>query len=162
MTAYAMAVTVRVAALSNYASVARQVGLDPMAALRQFGLDPRLLSEPDLRVPAAAVAALLEYSAEASGCITFGLRMAESRRLSNFGAISLLLSHERSLRYVLAALVRYQGFLNEALVVRVEEFGDVVIVREDLFIEGLVHGRQSYELALGVLYRLCCAVLGAR
>lgn len=157
-----MAVTVRAAALSNYASVADRVGLDPKATLRLFGLDPRLLDEPDLRVPAAAVAALLEYSAEASGCITFGLRMAESRRLSDFGAVSLLLGHERSLRDVLAALARYRVFLNEALHAHVEEFGDVVVVREDLFIEGMQHGRQSYELALGVLYRLCCSVIGAR
>jgi AraC-like DNA-binding protein len=148
--------------LSNYADVARQVGLDPMTGLRQFGLDSRLLTEPDLRVPAAAVAALLEYSAEASGCITFGLRMAESRRLSDFGAIGLLLRHERSLRDVLGAMMRYRTFLNEALVIRIDDFDDVVVVREDLFIEGIAHPRQSYELALGVLYRLCCAVLGAR
>lgn len=157
-----MGVTVRAAALSNYVSVARQVGLDPLEALRRFGLDPRVLSEPDLRIPASAVASLLEFSAEASDCPTFGLRMAESRRLSDFGAVSLLLTHERSLRDVLDALARYRSFLNEALVVRVEEFGDIVIVREDLFIDGIAHARQSYELALGVLYRLCCAVLGAR
>lgn len=157
-----MAITVRAAALSNFASVAKQVGLDPLAALRRFGLDPRVLNEPDLRIPAAAVAALLEYSAEESKCLTFGLRMAESRRISDFGAISLLLTNERSLRDVIAALVRYRNFLNEALVIRIEEFGDIVIVREDLFIEGIGHARQAYELALGVLYRMCCAVLGAR
>jgi AraC-like DNA-binding protein len=157
-----MAASVRAAALSNYVTVARQVGLDPLAALRRFGLDPRVLNEPDLRVPAAAVAELLEYSAEASGCETFGLRMAESRRLSDFGAISLLLTHERTLRDVLAAMARYRAFLNEALVIHIEGCDDTVIVREDLFIEGVGHSRQAYELALGTLYRVCCAVLGAR
>jgi AraC-like DNA-binding protein len=157
-----MAVSVRAAALSNYVTVARQVGLDPLVAVRKFDLDPRVLTEPDLRVPAAAVAALLEYSAEASACGTFGLRMAESRRLSDFGAISLLLTHERSLRDVLAAMARYRTFLNEALVISVEECGDTVIVREDLFIDGVAHARQAYELALGTLYRMCCAVLGSR
>ena len=34
---------------------------------------------------------LLEASAEASACPTFGLRMAETRQLSNFGVVSLLL-----------------------------------------------------------------------
>ena len=157
-----MAATVRAAALSNYVSVARHVGLDPLEAIRQFDLDPRLLSEPDLRVPASAVAALLEYSAETSGCQTFGLRMAESRRLSDFGAVSLLLTHERTLRDVLAAMARYRMQLNEALVINVEEYGDTVIVREDLFIEGMTHARQAYELAIGTLYRLCSAVLHAR
>jgi AraC-like DNA-binding protein len=157
-----MGVSVRAAALSNYVSVARQVGLDALAALRRFDLDPRALNEPDQRLAASAVASLLEYSAEASACPTFGLRMAESRRLSDFGPISLLLTHERSLRDVLATLARYRSFVNEALDIRVEEFGDIVIVREDLYIEGLAYPRQAYELALGVLFRLCAAVLGPR
>lgn len=157
-----MAATVRAAALSNYVSVARHVGIDPLEALRLFGLDPRVLNEPDLRVPARAVAALLEYSAESSGCETFGLRMAESRRLSDFGAISLLLKHERTLRDVIAAMGRHRMQLNEALVIKVEEFGDTVVVREDLFIDGMPHARQAYELAIGTLYRLCSAVFDAR
>ena len=157
-----MGVSVRAAALSNYVSVARQVGLDALPALRRFDLDPRVLSEPDQRVAAAAVATLLEYSAEASGCPTFGLRMAESRRLSDFGPISLLITHERSLRDVLATLARYRTHVNEALDIRIEEFGDIVLVREDLYIDGLAYPRQAYELALGVLYRMCAAVLGPR
>ena len=157
-----MGVSVRAAALSNYLSVARQVGLDALPALRRFDIDPRVLTEPEHRIPASSVAELLEYSAEASGCPTFGLRMAESRRLSDFGAISLVLTHERSLRDVLATLVRYRNFVNEALDIRVEEFGDVVIVREDLYVESPAYARQAYELALGVLYRMCAAVLGPR
>ena len=157
-----MAVSVRAAALSNFVSVARHVGLDPLPALRQFGLDPRVLSDQDLRVPASAVAALLEHAAEASNCPTFGLRMAESRRLSDFGAISLLISHERSLRDAIAALARYRTQLNEALAIDIEECGDAVIVREDLFIEGVAYPRQAYELALGTLFRMCNAVLDSR
>jgi AraC-like DNA-binding protein len=88
--------------------------------------------------------------------------MAESRRLSDFGPISLLLTHERSLREVLATLARYRTHVNEALDIRIEEFGDIVLVREDLYIDGLVYPRQAYELALGVLYRMCAAVLGPR
>ena len=157
-----MAKTVRAGALSNYPAVAREFGLDAAPTLRKFGLDPRILDQPDSRVPAASVAALLEYSAERSACSTFGLRMAELRQVSDFGAVSLLLTHERSLRDVLDALVRYRNFLNEALVLKVESYGEVVVVREDLMVEGLGYARQSYELALGVLYRMCCAVLGAR
>lgn len=157
-----MGKTVRAGALANYPAVARGFALDVAPTLRKFGLDPRILDQPDLRVPAASVAALLEYSAVKSECPTFGLRMAELRQVSDFGAVSLLLTHERSLRDVLDALVRYRNFLNEALVLKVESYGEVVVVREDLIVEGLGYARQSYELALGVLYRMCSAVLGAR
>ena len=63
-----MTVLVRAAALSNYGHVARQVGLDPTKMLRRAKLDPAVLKNPDLRVPAGVVAALLEESAAQSGC----------------------------------------------------------------------------------------------
>jgi len=69
-----MTVLVRAAALSNYGQVARQVGLDPAKMLRRAKLDPAVLKNPDLRIPAVVVAALLEDSAAQSGCASFGLR----------------------------------------------------------------------------------------
>ena len=93
-----MTVLVRAAALSNYGQVARQVGLDPTKMLRRAKLDPAVLKNPDLRIPAVVVAALLEESAAQSGCSSFGLRMAEARQLSDLGAISLLLKHQGTLR----------------------------------------------------------------
>src|SRR5262245_24495822 len=120
-----MTVLVRAAALSNYAEVARQVGLDPVRMLRRLKLDPAVLSKPDTRVPVAAVVTLLANSAEQSGCVTFGLRMAEARRLSDFGALGLLMKHQRTLREILAMIGRYRRLLNEALAVQVEEFGDL-------------------------------------
>src|SRR5215831_920286 len=130
-----MTVQVRAAALSNYAEVARQLGLDPGRMLREAGLSVRALSDPDMRVSAAMVVGLLEASAERSGCLTFGLRMAESRRLSDFGAISLLITHQRTLRDVLLLMVRYRNLLNEALTIDLEDAHDLVIIREELVIE---------------------------
>jgi AraC-like DNA-binding protein len=155
-----MTVQVRAAALSNYAKVARQLGLDPNRMLREAGLSARALNVPDLRVPAAKVLALLEASAEKSGCLTFGLRMAESRRLSDFGAISLLITHQPTLRDVLVLVIRYRDLLNEALTIHLEDSGDLVIIREELVTESSQPARQSYELAVGTIFRLFRAILG--
>jgi AraC-like DNA-binding protein len=153
---------VRGATLSNYAEVAAHVGLDGAAMLRRSGIDRRALSDPDLPIPASRVVELLETSAVAAGCETFGLQMAESRLLSDFGAISLLITHQPTLRDALITMVRYRQLLNPSLVVDVEEHGDVVVVREELLLGGGRETRQAYELALGVLYRLFRAVLGPR
>ena len=48
---------------------------------------------------------MLEESARASQCPTFGLRMAQTRQLTDLGAISLLLTHKRTLRDVLLAMI---------------------------------------------------------
>ncbi|CPW69960.1 Probable transcriptional regulatory%2C AraC family [Mycobacteroides abscessus] len=77
---------VRFAALSGYVDVARASGLDPARMMREHGLDPAGLAQPDRRVAADAVIALLEASADASGVDDFGLRLAERRRLSRTAA----------------------------------------------------------------------------
>lgn len=153
-----MTVLVRAASLTNYAEVALRAGLDPRRMLRSVGLDPRALSDPDLRIPAARVGALLEKSALESGCLTIGLQMAESRRLSDFGALSLLLTHQRTMREVLTTTIEYLHVLNESLALTLEEAGDLVIVREEIVASRAV--RQATELAVGVLFRMFRAQLG--
>ncbi len=153
---------VRGATLSNYAEVAAEFGLDPNAMLRRAGVDRRALAEPDTRIPADRVVEILEISAEESGCATFGLRMVESRQLADLGAISLLISHQATLREALTTVVQYRQLLNPALLVSLEEYADTVVVREELLVNRTGSMRQSYELAVGVIYRLCRAVLGPR
>jgi AraC-like DNA-binding protein len=157
-----MATNVRGATLANFAEVAAQIGLDPRVVLREAGVDRRTLSNPDSRIPAGRVVDLLERSAQASDCPTIGLRMAESRRLSNLGALSLLISHQATMREALLTVTRYRQLVNEALLIHVEEHDDVVVVREELLVTAGLQTRQSYELAVGVLYRIFRAVLGPR
>jgi AraC-like DNA-binding protein len=157
-----MTPTVRGATLSNYAEVAAQVGLDPGPLLRRFGIERRALSDPDVRLAAARVIDLLEESAALSDCPTFGLRMAASRQLSDLGAVSLLLTHQATMRDVLMTMVQYRQLLNPVLVIDVEEHDDVVVIREELLVSGRGQMRQATELAIGVLFRLFRAVLGPR
>lgn len=156
-----MALMARTAALTNYQEVSQQLGLNPQQLLSQFGLSQSMLESTELRIPMTVVAMLLEASAQASGCETFGLRMAESRQLSNFGAISLLLTHQPTLRDALDTIVQYRHLLNESVAIHIWETGNTVILREEIIIDSSVAKRQSTELAIGVLHRLCGALLGS-
>ena len=155
-----MVAQVRAAALTNFSEVARELGYDPGAALRRAGLPPGVLHKPDQRIAAVAGVQLLEHAASATGCDTFGLRMAQSRQLSNMGVVSLLLTHQPTLRDVLATLIEYLHLLNESLAMQLEDAGKMVIVREELV--SSFPARQSVELAIGVLYRMCAALFGER
>jgi AraC-like DNA-binding protein len=151
---------VRAAALTNYFEIAQQLALNPVQMLAQVGLDRAMLADPDNRIPAGAVVTLLEESARASQCLTFGLRMAETRQLTDLGAVSLLLTHKRTLREVLFAMISYRHLMNEALALQMEDAGANVIIREEVVTDVTTHSRQATELALGVLARAAGALLG--
>ena len=151
---------VRSASLTGYTELARALGLDPYSVLADVGLPRACLHEPDLRIPAEAVRALLELSAERSGIETFGLRLAESRRLSNLGLLALVLREEATLGRVLQAMVRFGRLHNEALFLRIERAGEVTVIREELIAGRAVSVRQATELTLGVLVRLLGVFMG--
>lgn len=143
----------RYASLSSFTELGRSLGLDPIGLARAAGLDPASLELPDRWLPAAAVADLLERAAAASGREDFGLRLAELRRFSNLGPLSLVVREEPDVRSALLVLMRYEHMYNEALHLRlIERDGHVTIgVELDLPRES---ARQSVELAVGVLFSL--------
>jgi len=156
-----MSTLVRAAVLTNYFEVAAHIGLNPQPLLRRVNLSRKLLGDPEQRISLAAVITLLEESARVGGCSTFGLRMAESRQLAHFGVVSLLLTHQRTLRDALLTLTQYQHLLNESLAIHIEDAGAMVILREEVVADFPTSSRQATELAIGVLFRLCAALLAA-
>lgn len=156
-----MTAQARSAVLTNYLEVARQYGLNTHALMSRAGLSQVVLSDPEQRIPVEAAITLMEESARESGCETLGLRMAELRQLSDFGEVSLLLSHQRSLRDALQVIVQYRHLLNESLAIHIEEIDKTVIIREEVVSDYPVHSRQATELAIGVMHRFSAALLGA-
>lgn len=150
----------RAASLAGYLEVMAQLGCDPRPLLREQGLSTGLLSNPEQLIPARAAARLLERSAAVSGCEALGLRMTEGRALANLGAASLLIALQPSLRHALTALKEFRARINSMLVLHLEELDDTFILREDITLSGAEPSRQSSDLALGVLMRLCAEVLG--
>lgn len=155
-----MPTLVRAAVLTNYLEVTQYLGFNPRDVLAAVGLSKAQLLAPEQRIPIDSAVRLLEDSAAASGCQTFGLSMAESRQLSDFGVVSLLLSHQRTLRDALQVVVQYRHLMNDSLAIFVEEAGKMVIIREEVVTHTPMPSRQATELAIGVMFRLCSALLG--
>jgi AraC-like DNA-binding protein len=152
----------RAASLTNYFEVSHNLGFNPHNLLQKLGLSRSMLADPDQMVPASAAIRLLEESARETGCLTFGLLMAESRQLSNFGTLSLLIAHQRTLKDVLSTLIQYRNILNPALAIHIEDAGSNVIIKEEIVANDATYSRQSIELALGVLFRMINALIGER
>lgn len=156
-----MGAFVRAATLKNYREVAQSLGLNPSEMLRSVGLTPTMLNDPECMLPLEAALKLLESSAARSSCPTFGLRMAEARRLSDLGAISLLFSHQRTLRDMLLTSIEYRHLLNRTLAMSLETVGNTVLIRDEIMAEAGVPKRQAAELAIGILHRTCKSLMGS-
>lgn len=143
---------VRAVTLSSYLDVARPLGIDPFQMLKEFGLSPLWLEDPEFHIPAKPVARLLEASAERSGCESFGLMMAEHRTFESFGPLTLLLERLATVRDVLDAIVTYRRHLSDVFELDVENHGDDTTVRLGFSRE--YEGPQGVDLAIAMGYRV--------
>ena len=155
-----MVTFVRAASLTNFSELFSELGGDPDTALRRAGLRPSMVSEQDQLIDALVAGRLLEDAAAATGCTNFGLRMAQSRQVSNFGIVSLLLLHQPTLRKVLSTLIEHVHLLNESLMIHMDEDNGIVVLREEFTLPETLP--QSIELAIGVLFRTCNLLMHER
>lgn len=155
-----MAALVRSAALTHFTDLAAACGVNARALVAGVGLPLRCLADADLKVPAHLVGRLLEAAATQGHEPAFGIRLAESRRLSNLGPLALLVRDEPTLRRALETLMHHVHMHNEAVAVQVEEHGGLVVIRTELASDGIGPLRQATELVVGVSYRLLQVLLG--
>jgi AraC-like DNA-binding protein len=155
-----MSPTLRYASLSGYLAVCQAVGLDPDPLMRGVELDPADLATPEKWVPAPRVARLLELSARACGQEDFGLRLAEHRRLSTLGPLSLVLRDEPTLRSALDLLIRYEHAYNEAIRLRLSDVNGLATLRLWFELGEPTPSRQGEELAVAVLHGVIRRFLG--
>ncbi len=151
---------VRSSALTNYVRVAREVGLDPYFQLTKAGIRRPALLDPDVMIAADAVRSLLDSSARDSKVEDFGLRMAETRQLTDLGPLGFAIQGEPTLRKALESIARYLRLQSETVVMDIEEIDELVVIRESLLSDGLDVQRQSIELVVAGVYRLLRRFLG--
>lgn len=151
---------IRSASLHGYPELARTLGLNPQAMMRKAGLSARCLDDPETPLRVHAVRHLLESSAQAAGVEDLGLQLARGRTLANLGPLSIVLREQPTARQALDTLCRYLRLLNASLLTRIEDHADLVIIREEVLLDGDGPVRQSIELAVGVMYRMLGELLG--
>lgn len=155
-----MSYLIRATALTNYVQVAREVGLDPYKQLAKAGVRRAALLDPGAMVAADALRRLLTASARTAGVEDFGLRMAETRQLTDLGPLGFAIQGEPTLRRALESMVRYLRLQSETVVMAIEEVDELVVIRESLLADGEAPQRQSIELVVCGVYRLLKRFLG--
>ncbi|BBH45745.1 AraC family transcriptional regulator [Pseudomonas sp. KU43P] len=155
-----MTLLIRAGALTHYLEVCQRLGVDPAPLLAEVGLSKARLQHAEHRLCGEAAVRLLENTAAVSGCQTLGLSMAAARQLSDLGAVSLLLCHQRSLRDALQVMLHYRHLMNDTVAIHLIEEGGRAVIRQDVLTRTSLPSRQANELAMGVLFRLCATLFG--
>jgi AraC-like DNA-binding protein len=143
----------RSASLTDYAEVARSVGLDPFQMLQAAKLPARVLDDPNMMINAGSVGWLLEESARLSGQEAFGLLLAETRGLANFGMLALLIREEPTLRAAVQSCIRYMRLHNAGVQARLEDAGEVVLLHVGMNMPRHGVWRQAIEMSTGIALR---------
>ncbi len=152
--------TVRAVSLTNYAEVARFVGLDPYAMLRDIRIAPEALVDPETRLPAQAVVDLFAMSAERSGCASFGLLMAECRTFASLGPVSLLLEHQPTVRAMIEAMIRFARHLSDILQMSLDDDGETAFIGSGA--PAGIAERQVVEYTVAITFRTLAEALRGR
>lgn len=152
-----MAHLARSAGLTGFVDLALSLGVDPYRIASDAGVPAAAFNDPDMRIPARAMSQMYELAAERSGAADFSLRLVEGRRLSNLGAIALVMREQPTIRAALAQLRRYIWLQNDAYSASLEEMGDIAVLR--------LHappwtGPQAAEVAVGMATRVFRDLLG--
>ncbi len=97
----------RIANLHGFPMLARARGADPHAILERFGIDPRLIRDPDHYIDSKSVVDLFEYCATTFNDPLFGIHLAQLQEPDVFGCVTALCRAASTLRQSLECFIDY-------------------------------------------------------
>lgn len=151
----------RSASLDGFAQLVSELGLDPLALVREIGLPPACLNEPDLKISSGKLFALFELAAERSGASDLGLRLAAARDFATLGAVGLVMREQPTVRKAMQALASHVWAHSEGLSLQIEEADGIAILAPLIMQESSGPANQATELTVARIVRLMRRFLGA-
>lgn len=121
--------TIRAHVFDGFDAFARARGADFPALLKDAGLSPSDLTDPDAELPLNAVAQIFDAAAQASDDPCLGLHWAEAYPEGGGRVIGYLLLNAKSARQAVKAIARYVELHLEPIDIRFEEkdgFGELI------------------------------------
>ncbi len=134
--------------------------IDAAPLLARAGLSKYTLDDPQVRVPASAQGAFLEYAAEATGDTSFGLHLAEHANPRETGLLFYIASAAGTLGETVPLFLRYSRLVNESLRLKVIRQPEGVIVEFKFAGVSQQRVRQNTEFWLAMIIKTCRGMTG--
>ena len=107
----------------------RRRGIKPDGLLKEAGLRPADVLDPDNRIPYAAVLALVERAATVLGDASYGLRLGAAQEARNSGMLGFLMLNSPTLFDALGNIQRYHRVLGDGEDIEIVRTGSHVTLR---------------------------------
>ena len=121
---------IRAGHLTGFGEVVRSLGGDPFRMLDQYGINPRVMHDPDCFLDSQSVVGLLEHCSRHFNDQLFGLRLAEYQDPDIFGSVATLCRSASTMREALNCFSRFIPVVHCPLVeLEVVEGQDVAELR---------------------------------
>lgn len=100
---------IRSTLLDGYSKLTRSLGGNPQRLLRAAGINPRLETDQDCYISFASLCELLERTADATGCESFGLRLSEAQGIASLGPLGFAMQSCGTFREVIEEWRQFQS-----------------------------------------------------
>lgn len=135
-------------------------GLDTAAMMAAAGIEPSILRDSDARLPTEKMSRLWRAAAEISGDPNVGLASALVPKPGNFDIVGYAMLSSKDLRVALLSFSRHMRLVSDAVEMTLEDLGENVLVRVDLYGGREALPRQRIEFDLLTLLTFCRWVSG--
>lgn len=150
-----MLATIRTSALVGFEALVADLGGNFEHLLSQVHIDQTVLARQDNTIPFRSFIKLLDTTATALDCKTFGLQLAKRQGFEQLGTLALIGLNSSTVGDAVASMSKYLDFHSPA------SFGSLDTASDpknpkiifDIRLEGVASRRQLYELAIGLIYQ---------
>ncbi|MEZ5696753.1 MAG: AraC family transcriptional regulator, partial [Sphingomonadaceae bacterium] len=141
---------IRAGSMEGFRSLLLELGHDPQPILRDAGIDPEILNQPDLVIPTNAYRRALNRAAEITGIAHFGLLLSQRQTFEKLGAVGYLVRHGPDLKTSIERLMRHFHTHDTGSMTRLEVDGAHALWRHRLGGVSEDAAVQQTELAMGL------------
>jgi AraC-like DNA-binding protein len=100
---------IRSTLLAGYSQLTRSLGGHPQRLMRASGINPRVETDQDSYISFASLCDLLERTATATGCETFGLRLSEAQGIASLGPLGFAMQNCATFREAISEWAQFQS-----------------------------------------------------
>lgn len=152
---------VRADTLRGFRELADELGGDGEALIREAGIDPAALHDPDSYIPYRRFIAALESAAKTLGRPDFGMQLARRTGTEMLGPLSVAMHNADTPREALGLAQRYLHFHNPSLHLAISRFdGDNDLICLEVRMRRSLRHPQSFERGVLIIHRFLKTVCG--